>query len=51
MQSTLIAAMISVALVTWLPDAAKAMRQSFVKAAIELNDATGDSPLVVAEGD
>lgn len=50
MQSALIAAMISIALVTWLPDAAKAMRQSFVKAAIELNDANGSAPLVVAEG-
>ena len=50
MQSTLIAAIISVALGTWLPDAAKAMRQSFVKATIELNEANGGSPLVVAEG-
>lgn len=51
MQPALLLAMIAIALVTWLPDAAKAMRRSFVKAAIELNDATGDSPLVVAEGD
>lgn len=49
MQSALIAGMISIALVTWLPDLASAMRKPFISAAFELNDAAGGGPVVLAE--
>jgi hypothetical protein len=49
MQSALIAGMISIALVTWLPDVASAMRKPLISAAFELNDATGDDPMVMAD--
>ncbi len=49
MQSAVIAAVISVALVTWLPDAARAMRESMLGVTKELHKATGGGPLILAE--
>lgn len=51
MQPALLLAMIAIALVTWLPDAAKPMRRTYVVTAVTLNDAVGDVPLLVTEGD
>lgn len=48
MQSALISVMVSIALATWLPDAARAMRQSMEGVSTELHEATGGSPFVLA---
>lgn len=49
MQSALIAGMIAIALITWLPDVASAMRKPMLSAAYELNQATGDDPVVMVD--
>lgn len=49
MQSALIASMIAIALVAWLPDVASAMRKPLFNAAFELNDATGEDPMAIVE--
>ena len=48
MQSALIAIMVTVSIVTWLPEAARATKQSMLDISAELNKVNGSGPLVMA---
>ena len=49
MQPAIIAIIVSLAIVSWLPEAARAMKQSMFEVTAELNDAAGGAPMVLAE--
>ncbi|MEZ5925417.1 MAG: hypothetical protein R3D57_13635 [Hyphomicrobiaceae bacterium] len=49
MQSAIIAAAVAIALVTWLPDAARTVKRSMLEISAELNVANGGARTVIAE--